>query len=227
MIDVASRHQIFPGLVTIWYPITLRSSKTENILSLLVLWYSPPTHHCNGFLSYFSSVFLVVYLLHVPIWRVNIFSMKLFTVSVESAKFPLRGLSYRYHYKTLTVVEVTWQGPKDYITSYVPIDVIVGKATSSFRKTIINSSRTKKFIFARTLVSSPGRSEVCLPTFFIRNVFYQRYHAFPHRWANCNSALKFYQTPKRFLIMAFNKVCNNGECRFVLKYVYKCICKWV
>lgn len=112
MIEVASHHQIFPGLVTIWYPITLRSSKTENILSLLVLWYSPPTHHCNGFLSYFSSVFFVVYLLQVPIWRVNIFSMKLFTVSVESAKFPLRGLSYRYHYKTLTVVEVTWQGPQ-------------------------------------------------------------------------------------------------------------------
>lgn len=59
------RHQVFPVLVTIRFLITLCSFKIENVLSVLVLWYSPPIYHHNRFLFYFSSCFL----LQVPICR--------------------------------------------------------------------------------------------------------------------------------------------------------------
>lgn len=59
------RHQVFPVLVTIRFLITLCSFKIENVLSVLVLWYSPPMYHHNRFLFYFSSCFL----LQVPMCR--------------------------------------------------------------------------------------------------------------------------------------------------------------
>ena len=128
----------------------------------------------------------LVYFLPASIWRVNIFSVTLFTMAVESGRSHTWGLRYTStkgcFYKTLTVYksDMTWTqrttSPDRFQQVY-----IVGKATSSFsgnplwahpRKHLILAKRSRsdhprkqKLIFVRMLLSSSGGWGLCLITF--------------------------------------------------------------
>lgn len=104
----------------------------------------------------------LVYFLPASIWRVNIFSVTLFTTAVESGRSHTWGLRYTSTkgclYKTLTAYEsdMTWTPRTTSPVRFQQV-YIVGKATSSFSgNPLWAHSRKQKLIFVRMLLSSSG-----------------------------------------------------------------------